>query len=378
MPNPARIPETAAPEALGVRIHHKRPPLKALTAIRFFAAVYVVVFHGKAETFALFAHVPLLNNFINSGFTGVILFFVLSGFILSYNYEVVRSKRSFWISRFARIYPIYFLALLFSLILSFAALMADPPRLLVGLALSLLVVQAWFRPYASFANAPAWTLSVEALFYAVFPFALPLLKRMRLPAFIAFCGAYVLFESTPFFFAQAASTRAFGGSMNSWIDSAFPPARLPAFLIGMYAGIAFCRPKSPPASWQLPLGAASALLLLVWNPQDPLMPLRSALLALAFAAMIYGLASVPWRVLTNRWMQIAGEISYGVYILQMPVIRSYRGLARHFHSPGADKEVFYLPVLLLVAYALYRAVEIPARLAIRRALTHRAVPVEQI
>jgi len=93
-----------------VEVRHKLPPIKSLTSLRFFAAIYVVLFHESANP-GHFVFFPLAARFVASGYTAVTLFFVLSGFILAYNYGRIRSRKEFWISRFARIYPVYFLSL---------------------------------------------------------------------------------------------------------------------------------------------------------------------------------------------------------------------------------------------------------------------------
>ena len=64
--------------------HGKRAPLRALTSIRFFAAMYVVLFHCGLPR--LIAMPAIAARFFDSGYTGVTLFFSLSGFILAYNY----------------------------------------------------------------------------------------------------------------------------------------------------------------------------------------------------------------------------------------------------------------------------------------------------
>jgi peptidoglycan/LPS O-acetylase OafA/YrhL len=86
-----------------------------LTGLRFFAALYVVLFHQET-TFAAGHHFskPLLT-FLGHGYLAVSLFFVLSGFVLTYNYADRWSETrfsKFLLSRFARIYPVYALTLL--------------------------------------------------------------------------------------------------------------------------------------------------------------------------------------------------------------------------------------------------------------------------
>ena len=57
------------------------------------------------------------THFFKEGFVGVSFFFILSGFIIAYNYEEkllekITTKRTFWVARIARIYPLHLLTLL--------------------------------------------------------------------------------------------------------------------------------------------------------------------------------------------------------------------------------------------------------------------------
>ena len=93
----------------------KPAPLKALTGLRCFAAINIVLFHfSNPQWFGFLAPV------VNAGFISVSYFILLSGFVLAYNYdERARNgeldRKRFWEARFTRIYPIYFLSLLLSL-----------------------------------------------------------------------------------------------------------------------------------------------------------------------------------------------------------------------------------------------------------------------
>jgi len=66
----------------------RRPVLNALTGIRFIAALYVVLFHYLDPArldLALPAHFAVYH-LVRYGYVGVSVFFVLSGFVLAYNY----------------------------------------------------------------------------------------------------------------------------------------------------------------------------------------------------------------------------------------------------------------------------------------------------
>src|SRR5258706_1009439 len=87
----------------------RKQPLHALTSMRFVAAFMVIIFHMSSGA-PFFAAVPRpLHSIIDCGYVWVGFFFVLSGFILSYQYlgcgqESSFSTGQFLAARFARIY----------------------------------------------------------------------------------------------------------------------------------------------------------------------------------------------------------------------------------------------------------------------------------
>jgi peptidoglycan/LPS O-acetylase OafA/YrhL len=100
-------------------------PLPALTGIRFFFALGVVLFH-QLPSFSPedLAQLPQwLLNFLATGYIGVSFFFVLSGFILGHTYARARrlDLRAFYVARFARVYPLFLFSL--GIYLPFALLM---------------------------------------------------------------------------------------------------------------------------------------------------------------------------------------------------------------------------------------------------------------
>ena len=115
----------------------RRPEILALTSIRAFAALEVVLLHTLFELGGKPAQAlpGVVTGLLTKGGMAVSFFFVLSGFILAYTYcdadSGLRGTRvKFWRARFARIYPLYFLAFL-----------VDAPRVIsffLGSATSLL------------------------------------------------------------------------------------------------------------------------------------------------------------------------------------------------------------------------------------------------
>ena len=96
-----------------------RPFIYSLTSLRFLAAFGVLCFHQTMPNkFLCDHHLPgIIGNLFKTGFIGVNLFFVLSGFILTYTHTgegaaLNLSNRDFFAARFARIYPVYLLGVL--------------------------------------------------------------------------------------------------------------------------------------------------------------------------------------------------------------------------------------------------------------------------
>ena len=152
--------------------------LNALTGLRSFAAINIVLFHfSNPNWFGFMAPV------VNAGYASVSFFILLSGFVLAYNYADKARKRElehgrFWEARFTRLYPIYLLSLLLAWrMIPLEYTHHTHGMFWTGMVLSPLLLQGWVPQVATFLNTPAWTMSAEASFYILFPF----LARMKRP-----------------------------------------------------------------------------------------------------------------------------------------------------------------------------------------------------
>lgn len=366
--------ETALLQAAPTELTTHRRSLKSLTGIRFFAAVYVVIFHTRVgQNLHDHGHYAA-GNFFKSGFLAVPLFFILSGFILAYTYEGQIETRAdhfrFWEARIARIWPAYFISLLASSIPSFAF---PPP--LVALA-TLLMVQAWnpFNQGMSGAwNLVCWTLSVEAFFYLVFPWAQVWLERHSARAQLIWTAVMIAVCV-----ATNSSFRSLGYPAHGlfvWIP--FPILHLAEFFTGVGLGNFFLkrlalltmRPDTRPL---LPGGglltylAAAATIALLCRPIGS----STSLCVAGFAALVFCLAAertLLSRFLSTRAAVLGGGISYSMYLLQMPVKAWVNAVANHFGKGSITLRMGASSVLLIiVSLILFLAVENPARRLLRR------------
>ena len=153
--------------------------LKYIEYLRGFASVYVLVAH--AIHFSYFSENFIINKILFQGQSAVILFFLISGFVIHYNY--VNKSVSFinyFIKRFRRIYPIFILALLVSLLV--AVLLKKDIKLdnLMGnlfmLQDNVSMLGTYFKP---FYNSPLWSLSYEWFFYFYYFPLLIFIKKFK-------------------------------------------------------------------------------------------------------------------------------------------------------------------------------------------------------
>jgi len=175
--------------------------LNRLEALRGFAAVWVVFHHTLPDDWGI-GGVPV-GRVLRFGQEAVILFFLLSGFVIGYAqvFTADHSFRSYFWKRALRIYiPVLCVYALSYLVVSGEAghLVSMEPRTLLG---NLLMLQDWSfaRPNvivdAYMDNGPLWSLSYEwwfyMLFFPLFTFFDRTVTRDRLVFAVAVCAALV-------------------------------------------------------------------------------------------------------------------------------------------------------------------------------------------
>ena len=367
-----------------------RERLEVLTSMRFLAAALVVIFHISHQT-PVMARLPrLLRSGLESGFVWVSFFFILSGFILSYQYgHRLGTKRfdlrEFWLARFARIYPGHLLG--FLLVAGLLGIKVwdggYPPgggmgRVLDSLA-TLGLVHAWVPAFAITFNFPSWSISVEAFFYLLFPLLALVSARLSLGWFLGL--ALLLYGASVLGHVAYCAWTSFGWLGNDWAHDAgrnfikfFPLVRLPEFLLGMAVGRLYAARQelglSVALGRKLAWCASVAVLAgLCLSDRIPMALMHNVALALPFAALILGLALAPtasfgpW--LSHRALVALGDASYSLYILQVPVIWLFVQRVEWLNATSLPVAFAYRAAILATTTALalvsHRYLETPAR-----------------
>jgi peptidoglycan/LPS O-acetylase OafA/YrhL len=356
--------------------------LPALTSIRAVAAWWVVLFHTREH---LVPYLPRnVVGVLGSGYVGVDLFFILSGFVIHLNYgdRLVGGGRSAYIDflkrRFARIYPLHF-AILCAAVAYAALIYVHSGRLTANynfayLPAHFLLIQAWGIDPLLRWNDPAWSISTEALAYLLFPLIAVVARPARwpLPAQIAAIGALLL--------ALWLGLRLLGISeigsavMRGGLWRCLTEFSIGAVLCAIYRQYATTVVRGVP-----PLLLAAATLIAGAG-----LALRASdivFVPAAFAFLVLGLAFANARGRTLLDMPVLiylGDISYSTYLSHFMLLVLVKNFQRPGHLIPLVQLVGYFGAVALASVLLYKFLEIPAqrRLLDRMGLrTPKLVPV---
>lgn len=355
----------------------KPAPLKALTGLRCFAAINIVLFHfSDPKWFGFLAPV------VNAGFISVSYFILLSGFVLAYNYaERARSgeldRKRFWEARFTRIYPIYFLSLLLSLNLLSGEYQTHTHAMFwTGVVLTPLLLQGFVPAIATFLNTPAWTMSAEAAYYVIFPWVAKWKRPKRIaPHLVKMAGVWAL-GMVPGTLYMAFSPDGIAHpdrwSYGPWLSALkyTPYAHVFGFVFGVMLSD-LDRMIERTARLRLWLGIFGFCGIYALLSLGSLMPypiMHDGLLMPLFGCIILGLAGEnPLAyALGVRPLVFVGEASYCLYLLHFNLWNLIHG-SHVLEATGLirfDPWISYVLLIALSIFALY-FIEKPAQRKLR-------------
>ncbi|MEA5098730.1 MAG: acyltransferase [Burkholderiaceae bacterium] len=176
-----------------------------LDLIRFLAAVTVFFVHANYDRFT--GGLPVVWRLKDLGNDAVMVFFVLSGFVIAYvSDEKEKTLKDYFVSRFARLYSVAIPALILTVVLDNIGLRVfydiydggwfQNDRPAWRLASNVLFVnELWFTSVRPFSNGPFWSLGYEFWYYVIFAVACYLktpLKYLLLVALCLFIGPKIL------------------------------------------------------------------------------------------------------------------------------------------------------------------------------------------
>ncbi|MEM7408463.1 MAG: acyltransferase family protein [Pseudomonadota bacterium] len=357
--------------------------LRALAAAGVFAVHWQQLTGIEFESWGSFSPDRLFEN----GNTGVALFFVLSGFLLSLPlWHVLRDGRSFSygayaLRRVARIIPAYY-GCLFALLIALAVTGQLPKA--GDIVTHLLLVHHWFDSYFYSINAPFWTIGVEAQFYVLLAAGFGALRLMRAAPSTALSVVFVAMVVSFLVQYIVIAGNALPGTCA--LDhkphlSRSLTAHLPIFLTGVaLAYLWLQRPptRAPDLSHDLLLvGAAAVCLGILATPLDNTFTICGArynfpVITIALAVLVYSSprSHIGRAALDNRVMVYLGGISYGFYLFHLPVQKAVKSLFQMLSVSVTEHWLIFgvvsAAVATVVSAGSHRWFERPILEAIRR------------
>jgi peptidoglycan/LPS O-acetylase OafA/YrhL len=376
--------------------------IKALSGLRIFAALWVVLFHfreliGQVAPGFRSALAPLLN----CGAQGVDLFFILSGFVLAWNYldrmgetwSTRATLRFLWL-RLARVWPVYLVTMhlaaawiIFTLHVGHVPAENASELNAVSYLRQLTLVQLWFQPFfdGTSWDGPAWSISAEWLAYLLFGvlavviFRIARVTRVRTLMWMAFAASLppiLLLVATGLFYTPW-----------SW---------LPRIVFQFTAGALACaavrklrlsersRRNAGLLSVVIVVAMVGGIFWLFFNPIATI-PDSSGLVDIVFVPLVVtlavGIGSLP-GLLSARLLVYCGHISFSLYMVHELVHVAWKWTAAQFDvilTPTWTGKAIVAGLVFLAfggAVALYHLVEEPARKWMRRMLDVGAAVTE--
>ncbi len=363
-----------------------KPRLDQFTALRFFAALWVVSSHLWPLAEEPNRLQPVAKTLFHEGYAGVSFFFVLSGFILSHTYGVrlaerTISRRKYLALRLARIGPLHWLtALPFAVAALITAAPAARPLIATKALVNLALLHSWVPDSHWYFNlvGPSWSLSDEAFFYAAFA-GLALLSTRRLGWGVAALAVGITaMVGWRVAHGQGGIARGDGLSLTHWLSYILPVTRLLDFTGGMLLHRWLARRDVGGTMQEL---AALALLLAAvlafpalgmaeaWRMQLAYLPPM-----LLVVAMFAGGKGAVSRVLARSTkLVLLGDASFALYLIHLPIIT---WVFAYWEAMDDQPSVIAVAagttaLCILLSVAVYRWVEKPLLRTTRRMIDAR-------
>ena len=344
------------------------PYVPALDGLRAIAVLLVLLSHFPyVAGWHFHALIWQAVQTLRTGYIGVDLFFVLSGFLISR--LLIREKRlttrinlfAFYRRRAYRIFPIYYLALLFCIIVFAPS---------YGATASLLFYMFnYYHPFhpAPFALEHTWSLCVEEQFYLLWPMILTimplksgrLLTLFALPAIALASAAVLIISFEPVLAAEliynSLFTRMLSLSLGAYLafrEAEAAPIGVRTCLITIISGVVilFTTLECRSLGWLSAGGAYTAAALLGYAV------LEGGTVALVLSNA-WGWLS---RALSWAWLRFIGRMSYGLYLYHL-IILFVLGINPANAAGGVSFSAFAAALVLTFGIAMvsYRFVEQP-------------------
>ncbi|OOE14590.1 acyltransferase family protein [Fictibacillus arsenicus] len=344
--------------------------LDTLTSFRFFAALMVYLYHVG------------IGADYKTGYLGVSFFFILSGFILVYNYKEKLNEfdpiqlKKFYIARVAKIYPIHLFTFLLAVPYYFFIPLKHESFLYIFQAITNIALIHSFIPFGNVSfNGVSWSLSDEMFFYLLFPFIIYYGFKLSLVNSLKLIGATWIITLLLALYLPSES------SFSQWFFYFFPGIRIIEFLGGMFLGAIYLKVRRRFYKSFLLFSSLEVMSILFFitmvfispqftqNLRYGLIFIPSILLIIFVFAFQRGFLS---KLFSNKLFVYLGNISFSFYMVH----NLFLSYIMFLWKPNIDQGFVILICLLLSTLSsslLYHFLEEPMRKKVKAILEERFI-----
>jgi peptidoglycan/LPS O-acetylase OafA/YrhL len=338
--------------------------LQSIQVLRFAAALAVIAFHLGYLLWGNSSFFDEIRPIARSGFAGVDMFFVISGFIIfmvstkiDWSQGALPAAFGFAFRRAARIYPLYWLCFLVStaLIIAGAAQVFNSTWTLDNWTANALLFSTYNRQVPV-----AWTLAYEIYFYACFSAVLLFGPRFYLPALCLWAAGSVIAIVLNYALPP-------GMADGSWRTAIWSNALVLEFVMGVVVASLIARGYRRGA-WLALIGSVPFLVLGHYGGES----YRAVTFGPGAALIVYGLVSLELqdRLVSMRYVAWLGDASYSLYLWQeIPLYFTrfvFDQMGWRQVLGGAPAALAMVAACILVSLLSYRFIEKPVIAASRR------------
>lgn len=334
-------------------LNPKEQRFTVLDSLRGIAALSVVLFHF---TYGYDNGLNILSCdrfYFRYGYLGVQLFFMISGFVILMTLERIKDSKSFLVSRFSRLYPAYWSAIIITVLITI--LLGAPFQRGIytfnQVVINFTMLQYWFG--VKDVDGAYWTLAVEFCFY-VWMWSIFKVKKLQYIHWFAFAWIMLSFVYYTFNIPYA-----------KYIKAVLILQHAPLFA----AGIGFfmlSAGRRTSDKYILILMSFVCELYLLFKANTPVIPYIAIT---CFYFIFYLFINRKLEFLSNKLLLFFGGISYSLYLIHENI-----GMAIiYWIKQKIDHQLVYIPITMVLviglAYFITKYIEHPAMKWIRNYFT---------
>ncbi len=308
---------------------HQLKRFQYLDSLRGIAIILVLLAHTGMQGVNKLPDWFLRITSVDIGPRGVQLFFVVSAYTLCLSYAGRKGFEknpinNFYLRRFFRIAPLFYLATFLYLYLGFS--LENKDFSFLNILTTITFTNGFFPQYINNIVFGGWSIAVEAFFYLIFPFLFTFMNSIRKTVLVTFVSI-ILFQNIRFFFLSLPVV-ATTPDLQTYTFQFFP-SQFPVFLIGM---LFYVIHQKNPTKRERRIVMTFFMLIFILAISQYIFGVKVIaghyIYALIFGALLHFLHTTHVKLLVNSFTAYVGRISFSVYLIHtaMFYLLSYYGI----------------------------------------------------